>query len=64
MEIKSSNESIATVEADAVVVGVYRGQLTAAADEIDRENGGVISRLLELEEFKPDVGKVLPLYFP
>ena len=64
MEIKATDQSISKVIADAIIVGAYRGQLTSGADEIDRANGGVISRLMELEEFKPDIGKVLPLYFP
>ncbi len=64
MEITTTREPLETIEADALVVGVYREQLTKAAESIDRANGGVLTRLLELEELKPDVGKVLPLYFP
>lgn len=64
MQIEQTEVPLETLEADALVVGIYQEGCSPAADQIDRENGGMISRLLEVGEFKPDVGKVLPLYFP
>lgn len=64
MDITTTDQSLANLEADAYVVGVYRESRTEAADSVDRENRGVLTRLAELEEFPGDLGKVLPLYFP
>jgi leucyl aminopeptidase len=64
MEILQAAATLASLEADAVIVGVYEEGCSASADAVDRANGGVIARLLEVGEFKPDVGKVLPLYYP
>ena len=64
MKIVHNQDSLKSLEADALVVGVYHEACTAAGDQVDRANGGVIARLLEVGEFKPDVGKVLPLYYP
>ncbi len=64
MHVIHSAEPLKSLDADALVVGVYKDACTAAADEVDRANGGIIGRLLEVSEFKPEVGKVLPLYYP
>jgi leucyl aminopeptidase len=63
MEIRHTSEAIRSLDVEALVVGVYQEGRTAAADELDAANGGVVSRLQELGEFKAEVGKVLPLYF-
>jgi leucyl aminopeptidase len=64
MDITTTDQILANLEADALVVGVYRESRTSLADAVDRENRGVLTRLAELEEFTADIGKVLPLYFP
>ncbi len=64
MQIFTTQESPATLEADALVLGIYQDVRTAAAQALDRANGGMLERLIEMGEWKPDVCKGLPLYFP
>ena len=51
MNIEITNESVLDIDADAVAVGIWNDQpLDGAAKEVDDASGGVISRMLELDE--------------
>ncbi|MCP4194636.1 MAG: leucyl aminopeptidase [Planctomycetaceae bacterium] len=63
MQFTTRQESIEQVEADAVVVGVYQDRLSSAAQIIDKTSDGLIQRLLESEEFKPEIGSLKTLYY-
>ena len=51
MKMSATNESAASIQADAVVVGCHAdGELQPAAATIDQATSGAISRLLEAKE--------------
>ena len=64
MQFTTRQQSIEQVEADVVVVGVYQDRLTTAAQAVDQATDGLIQRLLESKEYKPDLGSVQVLYYP
>lgn len=63
MQIFTTHESPSALEVDVLVVGIHQDCRSAAAQAIDRANGGVLERLIDMGEWKPDVCKSLPLYF-
>lgn len=62
MDLQITDQPAPQVQADALIVGIYHDSLTDAAQQLDLASGGVIRRVLELGEFKPDIGKSLTLY--
>ncbi|HUG66590.1 MAG TPA: M17 family peptidase N-terminal domain-containing protein, partial [Pirellulaceae bacterium] len=65
MKISATNESAASIQADAVVVGCYaKGQLQPAAAAIDKATGGAITRLVEAKDIVGKVGELTNLLVP
>ena len=62
MQLVATQEKVDRQQVDALVVGVFQEELTAAADAVDAASGGVIRRLLDLQEFKPEIGQAVNLY--
>ena len=55
MKIKLTNESIVEIDADAIAVGIWKDvPLDGPAKQLDEATGGVISRMIELEEISAD----------
>ena len=53
------------MEGDALVVGVMRGQaLSGSARLVNERTGGLLTRLIETEEIKGDLGECKTLYGP
>ena len=64
MEMETvAGHDLASAVADVMIVGVHKGQLTTAAAAINEACDGALQRLMDAGEFKPDVGKALPLYY-
>ena len=58
-----SKQPLAQVQADALVVGVYKGdKLSDMASELDRISDGIITRLRETEEFTGKHNELISLY--
>ena len=64
MKFSTRTDSIEQLEAEVLVVGVYRDRLTAAAASVDKACDGIIQRLVETEEFQPDIASLKTLFFP
>jgi leucyl aminopeptidase len=64
MQIFTTHESPEALEADVLVLGVYADGDSPAGALFDKQQGGVIRRLGEAKEWKPEVGDNLPLYLP
>lgn len=64
MKFSTRTDSIEQLEAEVLVVGVYRDRLTAAAASVDKACDGIIQRLVETEEFQPDISSLKTLFFP
>ncbi len=64
MQIFTTHESPEALEADVLVLGVYADGESPAGALFDKQQGGVIRRLVEAKEWKPEVGDNLPLYLP
>lgn len=62
MQIVSTLESPARQAVSALVVGVFEDQLSPAAEALDLASGGLIRRVVEMKEFKPDIGQCVHLY--
>ena len=64
MKFSTRTDSIEQLEAEVLVVGVYRDRLTAAAASVDKACDGIIQRLVETEAFQPDISSLKTLFFP
>jgi leucyl aminopeptidase len=65
MTVQAIHESVATINADAVVVGVYADEaLSGAAEEINRASQGVLTRLQESKDLTGKRGEIITLYAP
>lgn len=65
MNVSASTSSVAQLEADAVVVGVYEeGVLSGPATQIDEATGGTLRRLIQREEFRGKRYELVPLLQP
>jgi len=65
MQVVSTESGVASLEADAIVVGVYGSEaLSGAAAEVDRASGGVITRLREASEISGKPLELTTLYAP
>ncbi len=65
MKISATNESAASIQADAVVVGCYaEGKLQPAAVAIDQATGGAITRLIEAKELVGKAGELTKILVP
>ncbi|MEX0820364.1 MAG: leucyl aminopeptidase [Pirellulaceae bacterium] len=65
MKIIATNESAASIQADAVVVGCYEGgELQPAAKSIDQASGGAITRLVEAKEIAGKAGELTSILVP
>ncbi len=65
MKISATNESAASVQADAVVVGCYAdGELQPAATTIDQAAAGAITGLIEAKEIVGKAGELTRILAP
>ena len=64
MSIQPAPENLAQLEADAVVIGVDSELSTPAARQLDELTGGLLTRLLQQEEWKPKLASTFRLYAP
>lgn len=65
MTIHAIQESAATINADAVVVGVYADEpLAGAAEQINRATQGVLTRLQEAKDITGKRGEIVTLLAP
>ena len=65
MKITATNESAASIQADAVVVGCYaKGELQPAAAAIDQATGGAITRLVEAKELAGKAAELTTILVP
>lgn len=64
MQFTTRQDSLDQLESEVAVVGVYHNRLTDAAKVIDRTCDGIIQRMIEAEEFRPDVATIKTIYFP
>ena len=65
MEIKRIDTPLATVDADALVVGVFSGEaLTGAAADADRATGGLLAKLVERKEITGKKYEIVSLLAP
>jgi leucyl aminopeptidase len=65
MKISATNESAASIQADAVVVGCYaEGELPPAATVIDQATSGAITRLVEANEIAGKPGELTTILVP
>ncbi|MDA1055221.1 MAG: leucyl aminopeptidase [Planctomycetota bacterium] len=65
MKMSATNESAASIQADAVVVGCHAdGELQPAAATIDQATSGAISRLLEAKEMTGKAGELTRIFVP
>lgn len=65
MKIETTDASISAIEADAVAVGIWKGQpLDGPAKQLDEATGGAISKLIELEEVSADRYQTTTLLAP
>ena len=62
MQIVSTLDSPERHAVAALVVGVFEDQLSPAAEALDLASGGLIRRVVEMKEFKPDIGQCVHLY--
>lgn len=63
--IRGTPQSVLTVDAEAVVVGVFADTgLTKPASEIDRAGGGLLARLIESKEIAGKPYELTPLWSP
>ena len=59
----STRQNVLTIEADAVVVGVFSDTgMTTAAIEVDRAGGGLLARLIESKEIAGKPYELTPLW--
>ncbi len=65
MEIKRIDTPLATVDADALVVGVFSGEaLAGAATDADRATGGLLAKLVERKEITGKKYEIVSLLAP
>ena len=64
MQFTTQKASPENLEADVSVVGLYQDRMTPAADAVNRATNGLIQRLIDSGEYKPEVGAIQTLYFP
>ena len=64
MKILPSELAIRDFEGDAVVVGIYEGELSPTADQLDNVIGGAISRLISAEEITGKPGSLTTILAP
>lgn len=65
MKISATNESAASIQADAVVVGCYaKGELSPTAAAIDQAASGAITRLIEAKEIAGKAGELTTILVP
>ncbi len=62
MQIMPTLESPARQAVAALAVGVFQDGLSPAAEALDVASGGLIRRLMDMQEFKPEIGQVVHLY--
>ncbi len=62
MQIIATQENVEQQSVDAVVVGLFSDHMSGPAEALDAASGGIVKRLLELQEFKPQVGRTVNLY--
>jgi len=62
MQFHATRSSAASQRTACAVVGVYeKGELSGAADELDRKCGGLIRRVVKRGDFEGKSGSVLPI---
>lgn len=62
MEVTSTKQSVTEVAAEAVVIGVLKGQpLSGAAAAVDAAAGGLLTKLIENEELSTAAASLTPL---
>jgi len=65
MQVGTTTEAVASITADAVVVGCYAdGTLPSSATELDVATGSVLSRLVEAKEISGKSGELTTLLAP
>jgi leucyl aminopeptidase len=65
MEIKRIETPLATVDADALVVGIFSGEaLAGAAGDADRATGGLLAKLVERKEITGKKYEIVALLAP
>jgi leucyl aminopeptidase len=65
MPVQAVFDPVATIVADAVVVGVYAEEaLSGAAEELNRATDGMLTKLLESKDLSGKRGEVITLYAP
>ena len=63
--VSALNTPLATVEADAVVVGVFNDRpLSGAAEQLDRATAGLLGKLQQRQEITGKPYEVVPLHAP
>ena len=63
LKLVATQETLFTVEAEAVVLGVYSdGELDGIAMELDKAHNGLIARLIESKEFTAKSCELIQLY--
>ncbi len=63
LKLVATQETLFTVEAEAVVLGIYSdGELEGIATELDKANNGLIARLIESKEFTAKSCELIQLY--
>lgn len=62
MKVLPTENKVAEIPADAVIVGIYSdGELTAEAQSVNEVSGGLISRLFETRELSGKLADVTPI---
>ena len=65
MQIVTTNSNPETIEANAVVVGVYKnGEMTEAAKQLDGATGNSISRLVEIGDINGKANEITKILAP
>ncbi|WP_425617557.1 leucyl aminopeptidase [Anatilimnocola sp. NA78] len=65
MAVQSIRDGVATVSADAVVVGVYADEpLSGVAEELNNATQGLLTKLLESKDLSGKRGEVVTLFAP
>ncbi len=62
MDVEAHSQAVQSIEADAIVIAVPEGELAGPAKDLNAVTEGLLSRLVESGEFKPNVGDTLLLH--
>ncbi len=63
--LAATEESVTSLDADAVVVGIYEDEsISGAAAEVDQATNGVLSKLIEQKEAKASFGETTTILAP